>query len=655
MLPADSLRVKRGRVVRWAVVLCLGVIVYTMAGHDYGVFLSPGALSSTHGSLGRNCGACHSAHQGGPLAWLQATLTPTDGRGEDRLCLECHALQENARTPHNRSAAFLQESRQRLTQQAAGEGTASLPARVDVAQSMKDGADAPPCAFCHEEHQGPDAAFSRMDNQQCQSCHSLRFAGFGQGHPEFTDFPSTRRTRVVFDHVSHFGKHFEKKELKPHVPAGCGDCHTPDGSGRRMLTAGFAPACAGCHRQDIEGEARAGDKGVEVLTLPGLDVDTLRQRGIAIGEWPDGADAGLTPFMAFLLAADPFIAPDLAGFAEGDLLDLREADVSRLQAVGRLAWAVKSLVFELGQRGQRALEERILKSLASQSPLDKDAFADLAGLLPAEVVGAAQNNWFPALAAEMAQYRSGRPPPLTAGAAKREPKTKPAPAVKVSREDILGAEDAAPPKLRAVQEDILGDDAQAAAESGEPRPDHIQEVSSEQRVMAGGWYRQGYAVLYRPSRHADAFLHGWLQLTAAFPSLWAKNLFGLLSKPKGPGMCTKCHSLDAGKNALRINWHIQPAEPPPGLTRFSHRAHFSLTDAEGCTSCHQIDKHADYLASFKGFDPKAFVGNFKPLTKAQCSDCHTEETAGNNCLACHKYHPTALVAKMPDTPAELKD
>ena len=66
----------------------------------------------------------------------------------------------------------------------------------------------------------------------------------------------------------------------------------------------FETGCAACHSDRIEGSARAGPKGFEVFTVPGLDLVALRERGAAIGEWPEDAEAEITPFMELLIGGD---------------------------------------------------------------------------------------------------------------------------------------------------------------------------------------------------------------------------------------------------------------------------------------------------------------------------------------------------------------
>ena len=84
------------------------------------------------------------------------------------------------------------------------------------------------CATCHREHHGAQFNLTAMDNVACQSCHQQRYESLATDHPDFGIWPYERRTRIVFNHASHSGKHFaEKKQAFD-----CRTCHVSDTSGR---------------------------------------------------------------------------------------------------------------------------------------------------------------------------------------------------------------------------------------------------------------------------------------------------------------------------------------------------------------------------------------------------------------------------------------
>ena len=70
-----------------------------------------------------------------------------------------------------------------------------------------------------------------------------------------------------------------------------------------MAVAPFEQTCAACHPGQIIGKERvSGPKGIAFLTLPGLDLQTLRKKKASIGEWPEASEAELTPFMKVMIS-----------------------------------------------------------------------------------------------------------------------------------------------------------------------------------------------------------------------------------------------------------------------------------------------------------------------------------------------------------------
>ena len=71
-----------------------------------------------------------------------------------------------------------------------------------------------------------------------------------------------------------------------------------------MLVKSFDETCAACHLEQIKGKGQAaGHSGIAVLRLPGMDVQSLTNHGIVVGDWPEGADGDMTPIMQLLLAS----------------------------------------------------------------------------------------------------------------------------------------------------------------------------------------------------------------------------------------------------------------------------------------------------------------------------------------------------------------
>lgn len=369
-----------------------------------------------------------------------------------------------------------------------------------------------------------------------------------------------------------------------------------------MLVKSFDHTCASCHLEQITGLGRADAPGITVIRLPGLDVQTLAKRNIAIGDWPEGAEGGITPFMELLFRSQTESNNVIQRLRSLDLLDLSKATASQLSDAATLSWMVKEMVHDLSIKGQVEIEGRIKTSLSHElNSAQKEA---IAGLLSAEVLQASRNQWFPNLSQEVASHREGKKTP--------------------------------PPNVGKVSTGQLG------ANPGKP----------EDWVARGGWYRSNsdYSISYRPTGHADLFLRSWMDLSVANPN--ARQLFDSLSNPKAPGLCAKCHSTD-DRPEPQINWN--PSLPDAfehKFTRFSHVAHFSLLDDHGCQTCHRLDSNASresYGAAFATGhrDPAAFSSNFKSIDLGLCASCHTRKHAGESCLKCHNYHVGHFVPTLP--------
>jgi hypothetical protein len=611
--PVRSLRARRGLVNWLTVALTVGGLAFLLGGPDRWRFVSPGPLTLHHGLSELICSDCHvevpraAAH---PVAGPGAASQPD---ADSHLCLNCHNIGPNQFQPHGLAPAELAPSSRKIETNPATARPATLALSSFLVGGPAPKAGGIRCVVCHSEHHGQDADLSHLENSQCQICHARQFVSFAKGHPLFSDFPYARRTRIIFDHASHLAKHFDDPQFKANAPTTCTACHEPDPAGRKMLVKDFQVSCANCHARQIEGEGRADAPGIAFFRVPGLDVEALESRVGPIGDWPTTADdeGKLTPFMQLLLSSDPTNRAALAMLARTDLFDLRNANTNTLAAAGRIVWAIKELLYDLVTQGQSVLPGRLPETL--QRELSGPQLASLAGQLPMDAIVSAQREWFPDLLVEVPRHRRGEKPDS-------------------SKPDGGG---------------------RSGEKPGAGAPD--KPVSAEAWVAKGGWYRSksDYAICYRPTGHADAFVRGWLDLAAGGKSDAEKTalnpVFKLLSSTKAPGYCNKCHSIDETPDRnLQVNW--RPARPVPNehlFTKFSHAAHFSLLDQRGCLTCHQLDSKAEYLTAFdNSFNPARFHSNFAPMKKTDCSSCHTRGASGDSCLQCHNYHVGNFAATM---------
>ena len=666
--PVRSLRALRARVTRAISALTLGAALLFIGGASGPDIVSPGALTVSHAAL-RDCGACHTSFGTGPADWVRAAFSEPGGIDDSRLCTACHVRGDDALRPHGQNPRMLAAMKQRA-QPPSRAGTESFVVALAAQRADKRGAmDALACATCHKEHKGRNADLKVMSDARCQACHVTKFATLATGHPEFVRYPFKRRTRLVFDHVSHIGKHFRDDKFSRLAPAQCTTCHQPDATGDTMLVAGFEATCGGCHAREMEDAGRPAP----VITIPGLDLQALRTQGAAIGEWPEDADGDLTPFMLFLMSGEPGFMAAWEAVKDLSLMDdLAGASRTQFRAVGTVAWSIKTLMADLRRNGGAALRTRIETALGRG--LSNREFSRLAGRLPVDLIRNAQQQWFPNLTAEMKRHRAGNPVPMPAPAPLEDAAAGGAvpPAVGDAQDggDILSGDILTGDNAGDAQDggdilsgdilsgDILtGDNAgDAATGKADPGSRVAEPVPNHEWTAAGGWYRDDFSLMYRPAGHGDGFFRSWLDASGAAESGPARRLFTALTAPQGPGKCAKCHSIEAtGQGEVKVNWlAARPIKGHKRPTRFSHTTHSKLLTETGCLTCHTLDSQSDYLAGFKNRDARAFVGNFKPMERKTCIGCHTEALAKQSCVLCHNYHVGTFPPALVTTPMTIR-
>jgi len=366
-------------------------------------FLMPGPLASAHGGI-EKCGACHTKSGDGKLSWVHG-LVAGDPATDSKACLGCHKMPATAFNAHGAAAEVLEGSTERLTKIAARTPVPTSARAQDIAfpASRLMTRDLY-CATCHQEHQGVGFKLSKITNEQCRSCHVVQFDSFDGRHPKFENYPFKQRTPIIYDHAGHFGKHFPevaKKDPAKRIPATCSTCHSTRDDKRVMAVAPFEQTCTACHLNQIVGKERvSGPKGIAFLTVPGLDVQSLRKKKAAIGEWPEDSEAELTPFMKMMIGRDQRGRAIMKTVASLNLQDLSQASKDQIAAVTDLAWEVKRLFYAMIKgKASDVLGDLNVGGGAKLSPA---LVADLTASIPRDVVASAQQQWLPNLAAEMA-------------------------------------------------------------------------------------------------------------------------------------------------------------------------------------------------------------------------------------------------------------
>ena len=177
-----------------------------------------------------------------------------------------------------------------------------------------------------------------------------------------------------------------------------------------MAVAPFEQTCSTCHLDQIVGKERVtGPKGIAFLSLPGLDLGTLKKKSASIGEWPDASDIALTPFMKVMIGRDER-GRTLVKTVDGlNLQDLSAASDDQIRAVTSLVWEIKGLFYALIKG--KASDVLGNFEIGGGAKLSPTLVADLTASIPRDVVTSAQQQWLPNLAAEMANGRIPRDKP----------------------------------------------------------------------------------------------------------------------------------------------------------------------------------------------------------------------------------------------------
>jgi hypothetical protein len=588
--PVRSIMALRGVVSISAFVLAIGVALVFVSLPQRRLLISPGKLSQQHSTVATRCAQCHAVGEGQLSDWIHASFDAEASASQSLLCLKCHAeMSQHAQQPHGETPASLAAVTARI--QNRGRSPMASPAVLIASPAHHFDLS---CASCHQEHHGAEFTLTQMSNKQCQTCHVESFASFEKGHPPFSHYPHKRRTRIYFDHVSHFGKHFDQK-----TSVACSQCHQASGTGDHFELRGFEQTCAACHGEQMEADL---SPDLVFAAFPAIDGDAMREHGLDIGSWPEDypahveASGELALLTKWLLLSHE--DSDVVGRLEGvDLRDLGEATADQLADVEKLAWAIKDVTQDLAQLGQAGIRQRLQQAFTNQASATH--IRELVQQVPVDLMSRMQPQWLPGLADELqAKHNGNELPP---------------------RQDVFMAN--------------IGE--LVAAEK------------TTSRTVTSGWYLRGadLSLRYRPTGHADGVLKAILQLA---PSHQDDQLFSAF----GPGRCLKCHTVDsveAGRASERqINWRAQSPPNQREFTRFNHAPHTTLMGEDSCASCHKFEsKQAPtQILSPTFFDTRGrpcldadlFSSDFISMAKSDCAKCHSQSVAGNSCVSCHHYH-----------------
>ena len=415
--PTLSLRARRGRATWMLLAAIIGILLIVIGSNWRNTLITPGPLTTAHqgasfvgqhttddGLNAENCNACHDP--------LEETLglfifgTPDSGThtSQSRKCLECHtSLADAPMNAHGISNSNLQwlSTTAQETKSARQDISISLRLASLITGSERHPDNQLACATCHQEHNGQLFDLTHMSQNQCQSCHTKQFQSFNIGHPDFghsdtgNPFPFTRRTRIAFDHESHFKKHFRDSKEPKFDQVNCNVCHTFSSFDSVPRIESFGTMCATCHVDSI---SRMPDNPLRLYGLPSLQTEILDEEDKSVQNWPNVTkEISLSRFLLLFTSADEeystengkttkeqfeddLIIADETFLQELFALDVFE-DSAQLDAIQRLAQSIQRLNMQLtnGQNVSPLLAR--LKRMQSEKLRDTFNYAAMLGQL----------------------------------------------------------------------------------------------------------------------------------------------------------------------------------------------------------------------------------------------------------------------------------
>ncbi len=589
----------RQRFFRAATLLTLGIVLVVLSGNDF-TSLDPGTHSSFHSHL--DCASCHDQIDLISVDFLRRGILSQGEPHASMKCLDCHVMGEHGAKPHSIAPEYLSLLTEGLS---------------DSGRPIENVA----CARCHEEHR-PQESTRSIHDTRCQSCHQQQFPSFDDGHPEFSSTYGQPKRAIQFDHGDHARKHFS--EYPDLAPESCDDCHILAPDRHRMMVQPFAISCAPCHADSISGHGPTGkNRGIEFLSLPSLDSETLSQTGRDIGAWPRvGSDFPRGWSLRWIregMSEDT----DLEILSGVELYDLENQPDEVLAATQKLALQFKNQL-------RKALDSdleifiRSLVSPAEEMDVDRVQISRLSGKLPRSLLEQARTSWFP--------------PPEEESVISSESSTEDDSMRDENDDDDedLLVDDDDDDLLTDDDDDLLLDESHPADLATTDRDESsitrsggtISAIDPDKWANAGGWYFDAPSIRYRPVEHADRFIQEWATMEAKIggkdPD--SKSIFQQVFGPLAAGNCATCH-IGVQLDEPKVLWSPSSMRPPsyPQATHFSHGPHVLSGSSATCLSCHEIAS-----------DPQ-LSNDWKSISRNTCTECHGQQIQ-SGCTTCHEYH-----------------
>ncbi len=650
-IPTKSAWFSRESIALNMAIFAGGILLCCMALPQREAVFLPGTLSKKHAQILGNelvterCSLCHpNSHS------LAGGANHGKAVTQDDLCINCHQtdLRDSVhRLPHDLTDAQLNRLQRDMSDTLKSSVNLINHTHAPQTQSTE-------CASCHIEHQGAGHDLQAITNQRCQACHRSKFASFGNGHPEFEDFPYRTERKIAFDHRAHADKYFAQKSES----FDCKRCHLDADNATSVgpigRSVGFEKACAQCHSEPLRA---AVSDGWALLQIPSIEIQDMQLAGLE--QWPAGAQFGydgpLTLPMRILLAADPQVVDALGHLpTSGQLADIDPKEPEQVAAAQTVAQGVRRLLAELAVEGQQAWHRRLTTVAVDAlkrnlTSTDQELIGRMTMGLPPDLFRQIETEWFSASENLTAQRQLQR---LAA-----QP---------VGFQDELLLDDSSQVETR------LDDNSTSdfMAQKVITKPIEMPNINGRTHVTQGGWYldQELLAVRYMPRGHADPLLAAWTEYVVLLTSSREKHHSQLELSNVGskmiPGGCAECHLLSDSNSSVLVGdgmdraWKsVARSDAVRPFTRFDHAPHLTLPMIRDCRYCHVLEEGhrlkdgepenlATVLAQHRGSELTAMHATvrdhlhteFRSMEKSQCNACHRPNGAGDGCTQCHNYH-----------------
>ena len=596
--PKPVLRTFRGRISLIIFILLLATLLLA-ANNLQGVLgkvaLDAGPLSPSHAQFTskNGCTNCHEQHNEGLLSSFKLL-------GQElslsKNCTSCHGFEGVATAPHTMSHNRFDST-----------------LNAQVVQ----------CTQCHSTHTGLADLKETFNDMTCISCHEEFSKQFASGHPEFgaDTLKVSLRPSIIFNHNSHFGKHFEDPKFKGDAPKSCLGCHDYSRAEKSFPVKGYDESCASCH------DGQISKRPMTLLNFPTIESEPGLFKMSELQEYcapQRGSEAEL-----YLREAKALVIPlmTIANDKNKNLIDLANK-ISNSNHITDSLHQSFILVLE-NNREVFSNEPDLLESL-------EELVEGFAYILEYESVS---DQELSVLFGQLINKPVDDPEEYSDSVIKFFRSI-------IENDDLSALYELIEEKgllpemgLRGLSPVLIKDAACAWLQNEE----YLQPFDPE----LAGWSADALGIHYTAGEHGDSVMRSWVDLASRTISKDPVNKEALFDKflkqDGGVGNCVKCHAVNKSSANINVEWNYSALESDP-LVKFDHKLHVNFFEEDvQCQSCHEKKPSDEFLNNYLSLNPASYQSNFNKVNKDSCLSCHGEGEISQSCRTCHDYHVGSFI------------